>query len=210
MEQRVAHGRQWKDTCRGAYQIEVFRVSLALWSAASCRTFAGRHGANVRTGQGSGRGLAATKSNRNELPLISLGGSYPRIMTLCNATPGRPRAPGERYSLAKWTTTWTRSVTRILARHTVRAAALAPANRRRRTRFLAIFRGQNGPVNTDIHDGVWRLRPPRSGTLTGGAILRPSIREWVLGVAFVEATFIVVSSCVRKHAAWSWSTTRYS
>ena len=38
------------------------------------------------------------------------------------------------------------------------------------------------PVTTDIHDGVWRLRPPRSGTLTGGAILRPSIGEWVLGV----------------------------
>ena len=57
------------------------------------------------------------------------------------------------------------------------------------------------PVNTDIHDGVWRRRPPRSGTLTGGAILRPSIGEWALGVAFVEATFIVVSSCVRKHSA---------
>ena len=66
------------------------------------------------------------------------------------------------------------------------------------------------PVNTDIHDGVWRLRPPRSGTLTGGAILRPSIGEWVLGVAFVEATFIVASSCVRKHSAWSWSTTLQS
>ena len=56
-----------KDTCRGAYQIEVFRVSLALWSAASCRTFAGCHGANVRTGQGSCRGLA-TISNLNQLP----------------------------------------------------------------------------------------------------------------------------------------------
>jgi len=67
-----------------------------------------------------------------------------------------------------------------------------------------------GPVNTDIHAGVRRLRPPRSGTLTGGAILRPSIGEWVLGVAFVEATFIVVSSCVRKHSAWSWSTTLQS
>ena len=67
-----------------------------------------------------------------------------------------------------------------------------------------------GPVNTDIHAGVWRLRPPRSGTLTGGAILRPSIGEWVLGVAFVEATFIVASSCVRKHSAWSWSTTLQS
>ena len=65
-------------------------------------------------------------------------------------------------------------------------------------------------MNTDIHDGVWRLRPPRSGTLTGGAILRPSIGGWVHGVAFVEATFIVVSSCVRKHSAWSWSTTLQS
>ena len=62
-----------KDTCRGAYQIEVFRLSLALWSAASCRTFAGCHGANVRTGQGSCRGLA-TISNLNQLPLKSLGG----------------------------------------------------------------------------------------------------------------------------------------
>ena len=65
-------------------------------------------------------------------------------------------------------------------------------------------------MDTDIHDGVWRLRPPRSGTLTGGAILRPSIGEWVLGVAFVEATFIVASSCVRKHSAWSSSTTLQS
>jgi len=83
VEQRVAHGRTWKDTCRGAYQIEVFRVSLALWSAASCRTFAGRNVANVRTGQGSGRGIAATKSNRNKWPPISLGGgSYSYTMYL--------------------------------------------------------------------------------------------------------------------------------
>ena len=47
------------------------------------------------------------------------------------------------------------------------------------------------PLNTDIHDGVWRLRPPRSGTLTGGAILRPSIGEWVLGVALVWRRTIV-------------------
>jgi len=58
-------------------------------------------------------------------------------------------------------------------------------------------------VNTDIHDGVWRLRPPRSGTLTGGAILRPSIGGWVLGVAFVEATFIVLSSVVLRAKALS-------
>ena len=32
----------------------------------------------------------------------------------------------------------------------------------------------------------------------------------MLGVAFVEATFIVASSCVRKHSAWSWSTTLQS
>ena len=30
-----------------------------------------------------------------------------------------------------------------------------------------------GPSDTDIHDDVWRLRLPRSGTLAGGAILRP-------------------------------------
>jgi hypothetical protein len=42
-------------------------------------------------------------------------------------------------------------------------------------------------VDTDIHDaGVWRLWPPRSGTLTGSAILRPSSGKCrVLGVAQV-------------------------
>ena len=71
-EQRVDHGRTGGHVSLD--QIEVFRVSLELWSAASCRTFAGRHGANVRTGQGSGRRLAATKSVRNKYPKLLGGG----------------------------------------------------------------------------------------------------------------------------------------
>ena len=98
-EQRVDHGRTGGHVSLD--QIEVFRVSLELWSAASCRTFAGRHGANVRTGQGSGRRLAATKSVRNKYPKLLGGGRRTTYINFWCWPCRRPLLP-TRFVLKPW------------------------------------------------------------------------------------------------------------